>query len=100
MQTTQTTKRFMQMHQLKLNPYYIAESKQQDSLVSTQIQIKQSTCILNEKVISTLNGMSLKLMDQFTYLSSNISFTEIYTNICLAYKWNAIDRFLILWNSN
>ena len=34
-------------------------------------------------VLSQLNGKPLKLVDQFTYLGSNISSTESHVNICL-----------------
>ena len=45
-----------------------------------------------EGTISTLSGKPLKLVDQFTYLSNNISSTESDINIYLAKAWIAIDR--------
>ena len=57
------------------------------------ISFKQKTAIY------TLNGKLLKLVDQFTYLSSNISFTESDVNIHLTNKWNAIERLSIIWKS-
>ena len=41
------------------------------ALTSTRMQIKQSSCFLNEKEPSPL-----KLVDKFAYLGSNISSTE------------------------
>ena len=60
-------------------------------------QIKRSTCFNREGVITTLNGGPLKLVHKFTYLSSNISSTEIDVNMRLAKAWTAIDRLSILW---
>ena len=42
--------------------------------------------------ISTLNDCSLKLVDKFTYLRSNISSTENDFNVRLAKSWTAINR--------
>ena len=50
--------------------------------------------------ISTLSGRLLKLVDQFTYLSSNISSTESDVNICILTVWNIIDRLSIIWKSD
>ena len=47
--------------------------------------------------ISHPSGGLLKLVDQFTYLNSNISSTESNVNICLSKAWNAIDRLSIIW---
>ena len=43
-------------------------------------------------VIYIQSGKPLKLVDQFTYLSSNISSTESDVIICLMKLWNANDR--------
>ena len=40
-------------------------------------------CFKQDEAISTLNGKPLKLVDQFIYLGSNISFTESIVNIHL-----------------
>ena len=50
--------------------------------------------------LSTPSGEPLKLADQFTYLSSNISSTESDINICLVKAWNAIDWLLDIWKSD
>ena len=42
--------------------------------------------------ISTLSGRSLKLVDMFPYLGSNIPLTESDINIRLAKAWTAINR--------
>ena len=44
-----------------------------------------------ELATSTLNCQTLKLVNQFTYLGSNISSTEICVNICLEKTWTAIN---------
>ena len=50
--------------------------------------------------ISTLDGTSQKLEDKFTYLGSSVSSTEKDIDTRLTKAWTAIDRFLILWNSD
>ena len=49
--------------------------------------------------ISTLDGTSLKLVDKFTYLGSNISSTEKDIDTRLTKAWTAIDRLSIIWKS-
>ena len=52
----------------------------------------------NEKFdISTRNGSSLKLVDKFTYLWSNVSSTETDIITLLAKVWTAIHRLLAIW---
>ena len=54
---------------------------------------KQSTCvIIKKRDISTLNDCSLKLVDKFMYLGSNISSTENDINMQLAKAWTAITK--------
>ena len=50
--------------------------------------------------ISTLEGTSLKLVDNFTYQGSSVSSTEkdIYTRLTKA--WTAIDKLSIIWKSD
>ena len=50
--------------------------------------------------ICTLNGRSLKLMDKFNYLRSNVSCTENDINTRLAKSWTAINRLSFIWNSD
>ena len=52
-------------------------------------------CCKQKGTISILSGLLLKLVDQFTYLGSNISSTESDVSIRLAKAWNAIDRLSI-----
>ena len=47
--------------------------------------------------ISTLNGSTLKLVDEFTYLGSSVSSTEIDIKTWLAKAWTAIDKLLVIW---
>ena len=44
----------------------------------------------------TPNGGSLKLVDKFTCLRSNISLTKNDINMRLAKAWTTIDRLLIM----
>ena len=56
-------------------------------------------CFNQRGDISTLNGNSLKLLDQFTYLGSSISSIETEIDTWLAKAWTAIDRLLVLRKS-
>ena len=49
--------------------------------------------------MSTSSGKPLKFVDQFSYLSSNISSTESDVSIYLTKKWTAIDWFSVMWKS-
>ena len=49
--------------------------------------------------ISTLNGGSLKLVDKFTYLKSNVSSMEDDISMWLVKAWTAIDRLSVIWKS-
>ena len=48
----------------------------------------------------TLTGKHLKLVNQFTYLKSNISSTESDVNIRQEKVWTAFDKLLIKWKSD
>ena len=50
--------------------------------------------------ISTLDRTSLKLVDKFTYLGSNISSTEKDIDTQLTKAWTAIDRLSIIGKSD
>ena len=50
--------------------------------------------------ISTLDGTSLKLVDEFTYVGSSVSSTEKDIDTRLTKAWAAIDRLSIIWKSN
>ena len=50
--------------------------------------------------ITTLDGTSLKLVDKFTYLGSNVSSTEKDIDTRLTKAWTAIDRLSIIWKSD
>ena len=50
--------------------------------------------------ISTLDGTSLKLVDNFINLGSSVSSTEKDIDTRLTKAWTAIDRFSIIWKSN
>ena len=50
--------------------------------------------------ISTLDRTSLKLVDKFTYLGSNVSITEKDIDTRLMKALTAIDRPSIIWKSD
>ena len=50
--------------------------------------------------ISTLNGSSLKLVDKFTYQGSSVSSTETDIDAWLTKAWTAINRLLVIWESD
>ena len=50
--------------------------------------------------ISTLDGTSLKLVDEFTYLGSSVSSTEKDIDIRLTKAWTAIDKLSVIWKSD
>ena len=43
---------------------------------------------------------SLKQVDKFTYLGTNVSSTENSINTWLAKVWTAIDRLSVIWKSD
>ena len=64
-----------------------------------QTQIKQNSGVFNQNgAIFSLNGMPLKLGDQFTFHSSNISSTE--NNVNIGKAWTAIDRLMAICKSD
>ena len=50
--------------------------------------------------ISTQDGTSLKLVDNFTYLGSSVSSTEKDIDTRLTKTWTAIDKLAIIWKSD
>ena len=50
--------------------------------------------------ISTLNGISLKVVDKLTYLGSSVLLTETDINTRLEKAWTADDRLSIIWKSD
>ena len=50
--------------------------------------------------ISTLDGISLKLFDKFTYLGSSVVSTEKDIDTRLTKAWTAINRLSIIWKSD
>ena len=49
---------------------------------------------------TTLDGASLKLVDNFTYLGSSVSSTEKDIDTRMTKAWTAIDRLSIIWKSD
>ena len=56
-------------------------------------------CFNPRRVIPTLNGSSLKLVDKFTYQGNSVSSTETDINTRLAKAWTATDRLSVIWKS-
>ena len=56
-------------------------------------------CFNQKGDISTLDGISLKLVDNFTYLGSSVSSTEKDIDTRLTKAWTAIDWLSIVWKS-
>ena len=50
--------------------------------------------------ISTLDGKRLKVVDNFTYLGSDISSTERDINTRIGKAWTAMDRLSTIWKSD
>ena len=72
--------------------------KQQAAMAFTRAQIrKKFMCFKQEGVISTRSSKPLKLVNQLTYLDSNISSTESVVLIYQVKVWTAIDWFSIIW---
>ena len=57
-------------------------------------------CFNQRGNISTRNGRSMKLVDNFSYLGSSVSSTETEINTRLAKIWIGIDRLSVIWKSD
>ena len=64
------------------------------------ISVFTQMCFNQRGDISTLNDSSLKLVNMFTFLGSNVSSTETDINTLLAKAWTAIDRLSVIWKSD
>ena len=60
----------------------------------------ENMCFNQSCDISTLNGGSLKLVDKFPNLESNVSSSENNINTRLAKAWTAIDGISVIWKSD
>ena len=61
---------------------------------------KRNICAIITGDISTLDGTSLKLIDNFTYLGSSVSSTEKDIDTRLTKARTAIHRLWIIWKSD
>ena len=69
------------MHSPKPKPYYIVWNEQLVCLgLHINAQKTEYMCFNQRGNISTLNGITLKLVDKFTYLGSSILSTETDIN--------------------
>ena len=57
-------------------------------------------CFNQRSDLSTLNGISLKLVNKITFQGNSVSSTEIDINMQLAKTWTAIDRLSVIWKSD
>ena len=57
-------------------------------------------CYNQDGAIDSLSGKSLKMVDHFIYLGSNISNTESDVNIHIGKTWAAMDKISIIWKCN
>ena len=57
-------------------------------------------CFKKKGDISTLDGKSLKPVEQFTYLGSNISSTESDVNTRIGKAWAATNKLSVIWKSD
>ena len=62
--------------------------------LSVNADKRNSMCFKQEAAHSTVCRKSLKLVDQFPYIGSNISSTENDVNLSIFKTWTAIDRFI------
>ena len=72
------------------------------AIASMSMHTKLNICAIIKQAtdISTLDGISLKLVYKFTYLGSSVSSTKKYIDIRLTKAWTAIDRLSIIWKSD
>ena len=57
-------------------------------------------CFNQRSDLSTLNGISLKLVNKITFQGNSVSSTETDINMRLAKTWTAIDRLSVIWKSD
>ena len=60
----------------------------------------ENMCFNQKGDFSTLDGISLKLVDKYTYLGSSVSSTEKDIDTRLTKAWTAIDKLSIIWKSD
>ena len=70
--------------------------------IGLHVNAHKTECICYNQTgnITTLDGASLRLVDKFTYLGSNVSSTENDIDTRLTKAWTAIDRLSIIWKSD
>ena len=95
LQTMQMILCFLQIHLPK--PNLLHSLKQAAGGIGLNLNANKTEfmCFKQEGAISTL-----KFVDQFTYLDSNISSTESNVNIYIGKSWMAVNRLLIIWKSH
>ena len=98
--TTPMTKRYWGIHPTRPKPYYIVWNEPPQSLASVSMHIKLNMRYNQTGDISPLGGISLKLVDKFTYLGSSVSSTDEDTDTRLTKAWTAIDKLSIIWRSD
>ena len=69
-------------------------------LIFSFILIASAMCFNQTGDVSTLNGSSLKLVDNFPYLGSSVSSTKTDINTRLAKAWTAFDSLSVICKSD
>ena len=89
---------FPQIHLRKLNVFFIVfEQVAKGTGLDANLDENRLHLFKPNGAISILNVKPIKLVDDFSYLSSNISSTESDDSICFGKAWNAIERLLAIW---
>ena len=97
MQTAQMTKLFFA--NISTQAKFLLHSLEQAS-GSMGLHVNADICFNQKGDIYTLNGGSLKLVNKFTNLRSNVSSTKNDINTWLAKAWTAINRLSVTWKSD
>ena len=95
-QTTRRIERFLQIHLTKL---YRLEKEARGIKLDVNSN-NTFICFKQVKTVSTLSGKSMKLVDVFIFLSSNISSIKSDVKIRLEKALTAMGRQSITWKSD
>ena len=95
----QMIKRFLQILSIQAESLlHSLEQETGDIGLYMNANVTEYACYNLEGAIFTQNDVPLKLVDEFTYLSS-VSSTESDVNIRQAKMWTAFNRLSIIWKS-
>ena len=91
------TLHFWQIHPQAETLLYILERAAAGIGLHVNAHNTEYMCFNQRGNISTLNGSSLKLIEEFTYIESSVTSTENDINTRLVKAWTANDRLSIIW---